>query len=220
MHLAPDLQAVLLELAEIAERTEQALTAEAIIARAMGGPSPLADAPHRHRRPRNLRILPGGLAAFALPGLFTHCVLPAAAATAGRWLWHSARARLVTTVLALATGAALAVPASGVEQAPAATVPHPHAIARVHHHRRSPATAAPAAPPLPQQPRRRRRAEHHHHHVAPSPSPSPVTSAPSPSPSPAPSPTLTLPPSPVPTLPDTPGMVTARRVLRVLHRLL
>lgn len=218
---APDVRKLLIGLAET---VEQGMAAEAILARAMGGgPAPLASGPRHARRRRDrhgLRVLPGGLAAFAPLGFFAHAVLPAAVATAGRWLWHSARARLVTTVLALGTGAALAIPVSAIEQGAAATAPHPHAIIRVHHHHSAPAPAQqPAALPPP---RRRPRHHRHHHRVAVSPSPSPAASSPAvPPPSPIPSPSVTLPPLPTATPTLLPGgAAIARKVLGTLHRLL
>jgi hypothetical protein len=154
-------------------------------------------------RPPWLKVYPGGLAAFAPVAFLFHGGGGAVTMAAARWVWRSERARVVTTVTALAVGAAGAVPVVGaIDAAPApALMPPPG-----HYHDQPPArplrhgTRAryPVPPEMAQSGRHRRHASVRV--VLP-------TVAPSPSPSPS---LASLPPAPAPSATVPAGTVTGR----------
>ena len=67
----------------------------------------------RHAKPRDrhgLRVIPGGMAALAPVALFCHTAAAPLVALGARLLLRSSRARVLTSMAALALGAALIVP--------------------------------------------------------------------------------------------------------------
>jgi hypothetical protein len=184
-----------------ASRARDAAEAEQILRRALAGGAPEAAPYHHHARPRDrhgLRLIPGGLAAFAPLGLIAaHGGVPAVLVTGWRWLWHGpARSHFVAAAAAVAVGTAVAVPTVAAVQASPAPYTRPAVVRVHHHHHRPPWRPQPWAPAGPRDaanhasrhhPRRRVTA------VLPTTAPTPTAA-----PTPTPSATPTAGPTPTP----------------------
>lgn len=211
LSLAPDLQAIL---AELAERTEPAPPPEEeshagefeqMVSRARGS-APLRGG--QHARPAcHLRLISGGLAAFA-----------AVAGIAWRWAWKSGAHQAAAAVVTAAMVGAAAVPVA-VSVMPYSSPMTPAGSARhIHpgHHMPSPVQL----PSVAAAPRRRRGPGPHHHHLradvdqaaTPTVSPAPSASATG-SGVPTPGPTPTATPTPTSTTGDGDGLLP----LAVVH---
>lgn len=176
-------------------------------------PGPRHAAPPRDRH--GLRVIPGGLAAFAPAAFLLHDGIGAACLTAWRWIWAAKHdhVRWAASAILLGAAGAWGVPAAA-QYASAGPVPHPRAVVPYHrprHHRPDWPSKLPVPPAVVHRADRDRRHDGSEGAVQ-GPVPSPVNLAPAPLPSPS------ILPTPTPSGTVT-GLVGQVKVIMIGHDL-
>ena len=142
LNMAPDYKYALVQLAEHVARLEHEREHQEMLFEAEGHPpAPLPPGPRHKRDGPRLRVIKGGLAAFApVAVLLAHGGPGPALGTAARWVWRagSDHVRYVVAAVLIAAGGAL-VPVASAGELPAAHAPL--MAVHGHDHDRPPARA-------------------------------------------------------------------------------